>query len=185
MTGTLTSRTGQSAAFTIEQKANKYRETRQTSPNGDVRGFDGAAGWQRTGANATDLTGFRLDQALRLNDLGVVVHLNDKYTNLQTSGRPMQVNGKDTTVVSGRVGPVTEQFFFDSASGLLLRRVVATRTTLGTMREQIDYADYRSVGDVKLPFQITLTTWNALDTYKVADAKVNVALDDARFSKPN
>jgi hypothetical protein len=184
MTGTLTTRTGQSSPFTIEQKANKFRETRQTSANGDIRGFDGAAGWQKTGANAAELTGFRLDQALRLNDLGLVLHINDKYTNVATSGRPMQVNGKDTTVVSGRVGPATEQFLFDTASGLLVRRVIATRTTLGTMREQIDYLDYRSVGDVNVPFQITLTTWNTLDTYKVADAKLNVALDEARFTKP-
>jgi outer membrane lipoprotein-sorting protein len=184
MNGTVTSRTGLSVAFTIEEKPNKYRESRQTTPNAMIHGFDGKAGWQRT-ANTGDLTGFQLDQALRLSDLGLVLHLNDKYTNVQSSGRPMQVEGKDTTVVSGRVGPATEQFFFDSSSGLLLRRVVATRTTLGTMREQIDYADYRSVGDLKLPFEMKLTTWNTLDTFKVADAKVNVALDDARFSKPN
>jgi hypothetical protein len=79
---------------------------------------------------------------------------------------------------------LTEQFYFDSASGLLLRRVVSTRTPLGQLREQIDYADYRPAGDMKIPFQITSTTWNALDTYKVADAKANVTLNDARFAKP-
>jgi len=180
LTGTVTSRTGQSAPFSIEEKSAKYLETRQAT----TRGFDGSAGWQRNGANTGDLTGYQLDQALRLDDLGLVLHLGDKYTNVATSGRPMQIDGKGTTVVSGRVGPATEQFFFDSASGLLLRRVVATRTVLGTLREQIDYADYRSVGDLKLPFEIKVTNYNTLDTFKVADAKVNVALDDARFSKP-
>jgi len=180
LTGTVTSRTGQSAPFSIEEKSGKYLETRQAT----TRGFDGSAGWQRNGANTGDLTGYQLDQALRLDDLGLVLHLGDKYTNVATSGRPMQIDGKGTTVVSGRVGPATEQFFFDSASGLLLRRVVATRTVLGTLREQIDYADYRSVGDLKLPFEIKVTNYNTLDTFKVADAKVNVALDDARFSKP-
>ena len=184
LTGTVTSRTGQTSPFTIEEKSNKFRETRQATPNPISVGFDGSAGWESTGANTIDLNGYRLVQALRLDDLGIVLHLNDKYTNVATSGRPMQINGKDTTVVSGRVGPATEQFFFDSASGLLLRHVVATRTTLGTLREQIDYADYRSVGDLKLPFEMKLTTYNTLDTFKVADAKVNVALDDARFSKP-
>jgi hypothetical protein len=111
---------------------------------------------------------------------------NEKYKNIQvlTSGRPMPINGKDTTVVTGRAGLVTEQFYFDSASGLLLRRVVTTRTPLGQLREQIDYADYRPSGDVKIPFEIEITTWNALDTFTIADAKVNVPLDDARFARP-
>lgn len=96
----------------------------------------------------------------------------------------MQINGKDTTVVTGRAGIVTDQFYFDSASGLLLRRIVSTRTPLGQLREQIDYNDYRSAGDVKVPYEIKVTTWNTLDTYKLAAAKSNVPLDDARFVKP-
>jgi hypothetical protein len=184
MTGSVTDRAGKTAAFTIEEKANKYRESRQSQPAAMLRGFDGANGWSQTGAGAVDLTGFLLDQSLRLDDMGSALHLKEKYTNLQTSNRPMQINGKDTVTATGRAGFVSEQFSFDSASGLLLRRVIMTRTVLGTLREQIDYSDYRSAGDVKIPFQITSTTWNALDTYKVADAKANVALDDARFAKP-
>ena len=184
MTGVVTNRAGQTAGFTIEEKQNKYREARQTRPDADVRGYDGAHGWEQTGAKTADLAGFPLDQTLRLNDVGNALHMSEKYTNLQTSGHPMPINGKDTTVVTGRAGVATEQFYFDSASGLLVRRVVMTRTALGQLREQIDYADYRSAGDIKIPFEIKLTTWNALDTLKVADAKVNVALDDARFAKP-
>ena len=180
MNGSVTDRAGKTAAFTIEEKANKYREQRAAV----LRGYDGANGWEQRGANTADLTGFLLDQSTRLNDVGSALRLKEKYTNLQGSNRPMQINGKDTITVTGRAGMVSEQFSFDTASGLLLRRVIMTRTLLGTLREQIDYADYRSAGDVKIPFQITSTTWNALDTYKVADAKANVALDDARFSKP-
>jgi len=184
MAGTVTNRAGQTAGFTIEEKQDKYRETRQTRPEADIRGFDGTSGWEQTGTHTVALTGFLLDQSLRLKDVGSVLHLSEKYTNLQTSGRPMPINGKDTTVVTGRAGQVTEQFYFDSASGLLVRRVVATRTPLGSLREQIDYADYRPAGDIKVPFEIKLTTSNVLDTLKIADAKVNVALDDSRFAKP-
>ena len=185
LTGTVTNRAGQSSAFTIEEKTNKYREARQTRPDADVRGFDGAAGWQQTGTRTTDLSGFVLDQALLLKDVGSILHLSEKYPALQAGGgRPMQINGKDTTALTGRAGIVTDQFYFDSASGLLLRRVISTRTPLGQLREQIDYADYRTVGDVKVPYEIKLNTWNALDTFKVADAKANIGIDDARFSKP-
>ncbi len=181
ITGTVTNRAGQSSAFTIEEKPNKYRETRPT----DVRGFDGTSGWEQMGTKTVDTSGFVLDQALRLNDVGSALHLSEKYPTLQAGGgRPMQINGTATTVVAGRAGIVTDQFYFDSASGLLLRRVVSTRTPLGQLREQVDYADYRAVGDVKVPYEIKLTTWNTLDTYKVADAKANVNIVDARFAKP-
>ena len=187
LTGTVTDRAGQSSIFTIEEKPNKFREARQARPDAIVRGFDGASGWEQTGTKTADISGFVLNQALRLNDVGGVLHLSEKYPTLRAGGgRPIQINGKDMPVVTvtGRAGIVTDQFYFDSASGLLLRRVVSTRTPLGQLREQIDYADYRPAGDVKIPFQITSTTWNALDTYKVAEAKANVTLDDARFAKP-
>jgi zinc protease len=183
MTGSVTDRAGKTAAFTIEERADKYRESRQSQPAAIVRGYDGANGWEQTGANTVDLIGFLLDQSLRLDDLGRPLHLKEKYTNLMASNRPMQINGKDTVTLTGRAGIVSEQFSFDTASGLLLRRVIMTRTVLGTLREQVDYADYRPAGDVKIPFHITSTTWNALDTYKVADAKANATLDDARFAK--
>jgi len=185
ITGTVTNRAGQSSAFTIEEKPNKYRETRQTRPDADVRGFDGTSGWEQMGTKTVDLSGFPLDQALRLNDVGSALHLAEKYPTLQAGGgRPTTIDGKATTVVTGRAGIVTDQFYFDSASGLLLRRIVSTRTPLGQLREQIDYADYRSAGDLKVPFEIKLTTWNTLDTFKIADAKVNVPVADSRFAKP-
>lgn len=184
MTGTVTDRAGKSSAFTIEEKPNKYRETRQSTPDADVRGFDGTSGWEQMGAKTIDLSGFPLDQALRLKDIGSVLHLTETYPTLQAGGRPTTIDGKATTAVTGRAGIVTDQFYFDSASGFLLRRVISTRTPLGQLREQVDYADYRAAGDVKVPFEIKLTTWNVLDTFKIADAKVNVAVDDSRFAKP-
>ncbi len=184
LTGTVTNRAGQAAAFTIEEKANKYRETRQSKPDATVIGFDGTAGWQQTGARTGALVGFGLDLATRLNDVGNVLHLTEKYTNVQTSGRPTQINGKDTTQVSGRAGTANEQLYFEIGSGLLVRRIVTTRTPLGSLREQFDFADYRAAGDVKVPFEIKVTNWSTLDTYKVADAKANVTVADARFAKP-
>lgn len=184
-TGILTNRAGQSISFTIEEKGTKFRETEQTKPGVTVRAFDGSAGWTQADGKTADLAGFVLDQVLRLNDLGRVSQLRAKYPMLQASGRPFRINGKSAITVTGRAGIVTEQFYFDSDSGLLVRRVLMTRTPLGSLREQFDYSDYRLAGDVKIPYQITRQTWDALDTLKVSDAKANTALDDTRFVKPN
>lgn len=184
LTGTISTRAGQSLAFTIDEKANKYRETQSTRPDATARGFDGKAGWSQAGARATDLIGFPLDEALRTSDLNTALHVKEKYPMLAAAGRPTPVNGKDTIVATGRDGVTTEQFYFDSATGLLVRRVISTRTPLGQLREQIDYADFRSVAGVKIPFEIKRTNWDSVDTLKVTDAKPNVTLDDARFDKP-
>jgi len=103
---------------------------------------------------------------------------------LQASGRPVPINGKDTTVITGRAGVITEQFYFDAASSLLVRRIITTRTPLGSLREQVDYADYRPAGGVKVPFEIKRTNWDTLDTFKASDVKVNAPIDDARFVRP-
>jgi len=184
LTGTLATRAGQNLAFTVDEKANKYRETIQTQPDPTSRGFDGTNGWSQVGKRVNDLNGFALDQALRTDDLNMALHLKDKYAMLQASGRPVPINGKDTTVVTGRAGITTEQFFFDAASGLLVRRVIQTRTPLGALREQIDYADYRTVAGAKVPFEIKRTNWNTLDTLKVSDAKANTQISDTNFAKP-
>lgn len=179
LTGSLTDRTGQTSTFTIEEKGNKFRD----AEGAVMRGFDGTAGWSKNGANVRDLAGFSLDQALRLNDLGNPATINSKYSTLQAGGRPTRIDGKNTVTLTGRAGIVTEQYYFDSDSGLLLRRVVNTRTVLGQLREQIDYTDYRPVNGVKIPFGIKVNDWQTLNTLKVSDAKANTVAD-ADFARP-
>ena len=183
MSGTLTQRTGQSVAFTIEQKGDKYRETAQTQPAPMTRGFDGTSGWVQAGDHAQDVTGFPLQQALRESDLVLALHLKDKYPQLQ-SGRPARLDGKDVSLLRGTANGVTETFYFDAATGLLVRRTISTVTPLGRLPEQIDYADYRDVAGVKTPFEVKRSTWSTIDIYKIVDVKPNAQIDDARFARP-
>jgi hypothetical protein len=76
-------------------------------------------------------------------------------------------------------------FSFDTTSGLLVRRVVSVRTPMGTLTEQTDFADYRPVSGVKMPYSIKIATPQTIDALTVTDVKVNTAVDDARFSRPN
>jgi hypothetical protein len=60
-----------------------------------------------------------------------------------------------------------------------------TRTGVnGSLVEQYDYSDYRLVNGVKMPFQITHSNWNTLDTFKVTSVKANAAIADSTFAKP-
>jgi hypothetical protein len=193
ITGTVTNRMKQSMAFTIEEKGDKFHEAIASSPAPMAVGFDGASGWTQNGDQASDLTGFPLQQALRMADLGLPVHLKDRYTTV-TAARPTRLPASTPGAQGVAVNLLqcqtpaqylTDSFYFDATTGLLLRRRIVTRTGVnGSLVEQYDYADYRDVNGVKMPFEITRTNWNALDTFKVAGIKANPNIGDGIFAKP-
>jgi hypothetical protein len=191
MTGTLVNRANQSVGVTIEQKGLKYRESTD-GPQATTWGFDGTDGWVQGGGLVADLSGFRLRQATKLNDLGRPVQLKTRYTNL-TSGRPTRLPAStpagtpvDVNLIQGNITDnVTERLYFDASSGVLLRRQIITRTPLnGSLTETVDYSDYKPVAGVMMPFTIKRTNWNTLDTLTVVDVKPGAQIDDARFAKP-
>jgi hypothetical protein len=57
-------------------------------------------------------------------------------------------------------------------------------TPLGQLPTQIDYADYREVSGVKIPFRWTLARPGGRFTIQVSEVKQNVPVDDAKFAKP-
>ena len=58
------------------------------------------------------------------------------------------------------------------------------KTAVGTVPTQIDYADYREVAGVKLPFRTTVTWTDGQQTFSLKDVRPNVPIDAAKFSKP-
>jgi hypothetical protein len=109
-----------------------------------------------------------------------------RLTNLPAAtpgGTPTAVN-----LIQGSISPnVTERFYFDTTTGLLVRHQVITRTPQsmnGVLTETFDYSDYKPVAGVMMPFTIKRNNWNTLDTLTVTDVKANAAIDDARFGKP-
>ena len=191
MTGTLVNRANQSTGITIEQKGTKYRESTD-GPQATTWGFDGTSGWVQGGPLVVDISGFRLQQAIKLNDLGRPVQLKTRYTNL-TSGRPTRLPAStptgtpvDVNLIQGNTADnVTERLYIDASSGLLLRRQIITRTPLnGSLTETVDYSDYKPVAGVMMPFTIKRTNWNTLDTITIVDVKPGAQIDDARFAKP-
>jgi hypothetical protein len=192
ITGTVVNRSNVSMPFTIEEKGNKFHKV-VTDPKGAVSyGFDGKTAWSVVDSKLEDLDGFRLDQGMRLNDLRRAADFAKRYTNLQ-AGRPTRLPARtpggqpiNVNLVQGDLSPTTqERLFFDTTSGLLLRRQVISRAALnGALVETIDYSDYKDVGGVQVAFTIKHTTWNTVDTYTVVDVKTGAQIDDAKFSKP-
>jgi len=82
----------------------------------------------------------------------------------------------------GRQTPVN--LYFDSESGLLVRMLRFTDTAVGRVPTQIDFADYREVSGIKIPFRTTATWTDGQATIELAEVAVNTAIDNARFLRP-
>jgi photosynthetic reaction center cytochrome c subunit len=101
-------------------------------------------------------------------------------------GFPFIVDNNDVQVVQGTsAGKLPVTLYFDSKSGLLVRMVRYTNLPVGLNPLRTDYADYRDVSGIKVPFLIKLTWVGGQATLKLNDVQLNVPIDAAKFGKPS
>jgi photosynthetic reaction center cytochrome c subunit len=185
--GTQTTRDLQSAPIKVQEKVTgEYRIDVSGAPNPSYRVStpSGAFG-SGFGNNPAprDLEGVDAAQVARPTEFGLAANLKSKYSSL-TVRRYENVDGKQALVVDGRRSDIIgESLYFDRESGLLVRRVIRTKTAYGDLVEQVDYSDFRDAGGIKTPFQVKHSTWSQVTTEKFTDVKVNAPVDDALFAK--
>jgi photosynthetic reaction center cytochrome c subunit len=94
------------------------------------------------------------------------------------------IGDQGVTIVQGlQDGQPAANLYFDD-SGLLVRLVTWTRTPVGFVPTQIDYADYRDVAGVKVPFQRTVSQTYMRMSIELTDVQPNVAIDRKIFERP-
>lgn len=155
-------------------------------PNGDsVTTYDGNSGWTSAPDRPTrDIPAPEAASARAETDLQLPIHFRQLFSDLRT-GKPEKIGDHDVYVVSGlNAGQPAAKFYFDEHSGLLLRLLRYVDSPLGRNPTQIDYADYRDQGGVKMPFQRTIARPGARFTIQIEQANDNVPVDDAKFAKP-
>jgi photosynthetic reaction center cytochrome c subunit len=156
------------------------------TPDGEsITAFDGHEGWLGIlGHPLHDMHGPDIDGAAMDADLYFAAHLKVMFSEAKVRGTE-KVDGHDAYVVVGpRPGKTPLRLYFDQHSGLLVRLVRLGETPLGELPTQIDYADYREAGGVKIPFRWTLARPSGRFTVQVSDVQENVPVDDRKFAKP-
>ena len=155
-------------------------------PEGDsVTAFDGHEGWIGVpGRPVREMHGSDVDDAAIDADLHFATHLKQMFTEAQVRGIEKRGDHEAYLVVGRREGKPPLRLYFDSQSGLLVRLIRYVETPLGHLPTQIDYADYRDVGGLKVPFRWTVARPSGRFTIQVTDAKQNVPVDDAKFARP-
>jgi hypothetical protein len=131
-----------------------------------------------------EMHGGDLDGASIDADLHLAAHLKPMFNEMEVQGKE-NVGDHSTYVVLGRrEGKPPISLYFDEQSGLLVRMVRFADTALGLLPMQIDYADYRDLSGVKIPYRWTLARPGGRFTIQLSEVKQNVPVDDAKFAKP-
>jgi hypothetical protein len=156
------------------------------SPGGEnVTTYDGQSGWSTAPGRPpremhdTDITAARMDA-----DLQFPLHIQQIFPELRTE-YPEKINDRDAYLLIGiREGQPPVRLYFDEQSGLLIRMIRYAETPLGRNPTQIDYADYRDVEGVQVPFRVTTSQPGNISIIQFDEVRQNAPIDAVRFAKP-
>jgi len=178
----------------------------ETNRGDQIRTYDGRTGWVRTPLNVVgefQLIGGDLDGARVDAQLSFPGQIKSILTNLK-SGPPTTITDlpaptSQSSLVQGSTGGQSHvvdvvqgtgprgllvTLYFDQQTGLLLRELRFGPSLIGRVPTQIDFADYRDVNGIKLPFRITYAWLDGRDAIVLNDVRTNVPVDDAKFGRP-
>jgi photosynthetic reaction center cytochrome c subunit len=183
--GTLTAFGGQHFPVDVYAKAPDKRVSIMHLGGGDsVTAFDGKQGWLSVPGRVHMMSAAENNAARIDADLYFPAHLKTLYQKFRVDSGE-KVDGHDTYMVVGHTeGQPPLRLYLDKESGLLLRLVRYAETPLGRNPTQIDYADYRDVDGVKVPFRWTLSRPGNRFTIEVEQVQQNVPVDEAKFVAP-
>lgn len=183
--GKLIGRGPEPTPIEVLSKAPDKRISIVRTPRGDrVTAFDGTAGWLGgTGRPPLDMSAAEAAAARLDADFRFPLRVREIFNSFRvTPGE--RIDGHETVRVAARnEGQPPVLLFFDVQSGLLLRQVRYVETPVGRNPTQIDYADYRDAGGVKIPFRWTVARPGGLFTIQIDEVQPNVPIEDARFTK--
>jgi photosynthetic reaction center cytochrome c subunit len=110
--------------------------------------------------------------------------MTDLYSTMKAGGKST-VGGREAYVIeaTSRSGN-PEKLYFDTQSGLLIRRYRESRTVLGQFPLQTDYDDYQVVDGVKLPLTIRWSMPGRVWGRRIAEVKHNLLIEDEQFNPP-
>jgi hypothetical protein len=95
------------------------------------------------------------------------------------------IDNRQLTVMQGvTVAGNKVRLYFDSQTGLLARVVRYTNLPLGFITTEMDYADYRDVSGLKIPFRITRTWVDGRSVTLLKSVQINAPVDASKFAKP-
>jgi hypothetical protein len=152
--------------------------------------FDGRSGWVAAPSVSTPvpvllLTGGDLDGARVEASLAFPAGIKQLLVEWRT-GDPATIDGREVHVVQGRLsaGGLPIKLYFDPMTGFLVRLAYYNQTPVGRIPTRIDYADYRDVAGIKMPFKWTTTWTDGRSVFELNAVQANARVDTRMFARP-
>ena len=176
---------GRQLPIEVYAKAPDKRLSVMHLPSGEsITAFDGKRGWLSNNGHAHLMSAAENDAERISADMRFATNVKTLYKKFNVLPGE-KIDGHDTYLVVGRnEGQPPLRLYLDQQSGQLLRLVRYAETALGRMPTQIDYADYRDEGGVKIPLRWTLARPGGRFTIQISQVEQNVPVEDAKFAPP-
>jgi len=148
--------------------------------------FEGQTGWSTTsGRLVREIQGAELGLARLDADLQFALHMTDLFPDLRVQ-YPDLIGGRKVDVIVGAMNEqVSCKLYFDQESGLLVRMVRLVESAIARSPSQIDFADYRAVDGVQVPFRIVQIEPTSTTTIQLGEVRQNVPIDWSEFVRPS
>ncbi len=177
---------GHEISVDVFDKAPAQRVTVMHLPNGDnAMAFDGKEGWTAVPGHpvrempASDIEGAKMDA-----DLQFPLHLKQTFGELRVA-RPKKIGDRETyQLIALTNGQPRLRLYFDQQSGLLVRMMRYSDSPLGLNPVRIDYADYRAVDGVQVPYRWTVARPTGQVTIQATEVKQNIPIAQEKFVRP-
>jgi len=155
-----------------------------------VRVVDGQNAWNTSTGTLMEvpvvaLSGAELQGAKLEASLMFPGQIRPLLTDWITGFATTLIGDRPVHVVQGTEADDTPvKFYFDRETGLLLRMLRYANTRIGLNPIQVDYADYRTVSGVEMPFMVTVTWTDGRSVYEFSEVEPNAPIDASRFARP-
>jgi hypothetical protein len=187
MTGVSVDAQGKESPLEIVQAAPGKYLSKVTMREGMTRavGFNGSTGWTSSPRGIRELPADAAEELRHDAALFPLSRLRGRAPAMRVTGRD-SVNGAAVYCVAAPGAEGTELYYFDAASGLLVREATLMTTPIGTIPGQTDYMDYRDVSGVKVPFIVATAAVDPRDgaTHRFASVEQNIPVEESIFAMP-
>jgi photosynthetic reaction center cytochrome c subunit len=179
---------GKGDAAELYAKAPNQLTTIVHQREGDLsRVFDGRAGFFMLPLTVVPVypwTDGAIEGAKLEAEMMFPAHIKDYLTSWRVSF-PITLDEREVDVVQGTgADNLLATLYFDKQTGLLNRLIHYRMSAVGRVPTQIDFADYRAVGNVKFPFKWSYSWVSGREEYTWSDVQPNAPVDASKFAKP-